>query len=480
MNTHDAPQLAATSAASGRLRQLMDVAIEALNLGAVDRGGAIPQGGPDQVALAVRDAIGTGLPLEGVGSETALRSVVRMFAALSVDPADPLCCAHLHVAPLDVAVAADVAVNVLNPSQDSWDQAPAGTALERILTGSLARLVFPANRRPDAVVTTGATESNLVAMLLARERTTPGRSLTLICSTDAHHSVSRAAWILGLAPPRLVPTTHRGALDHAQLERVLAASPGPHVVVATAGSTDHGAIDPLEEIAAVTHLHGAHLHVDAAYGGGLLFSERRRKALQGIESADTVSMDLHKFGWQPLAAGLLVVADAEQFDPLRLVADYLNAQDDQEAGLPDVLGRSIRTSRRPDILKVAVTFQALGRNGVGRLVDRCCDLAGELAELVSQHPELRLWAAPELSTVLFRPIAADRLLPEAGDRLVADIRRRLLHDGRVVLGRAAAPDRDGERRLWLKVTLLNPEIARYHLEQILHEVEAATALAAPV
>ncbi|WP_231631264.1 pyridoxal phosphate-dependent decarboxylase family protein, partial [Streptomyces clavuligerus] len=182
------------------------------------------------------------------------------------------------------------------------------------------------------------------------------------------------------------------------------------------------------------------LHVDAAYGGGLIFSDRHRALVDGLDRADSVSLDLHKMGWQPVAAGLFAVADRERLAPLALTADYLNAPDDTGAGLPDLLGRSLRTTRRPDILKVAVTLAALGREGLARLVDDSVNTARSFADRVAAHPRMELWDRPALTTVLFRPIGAD-------DGQIAAIRRTLLTEGRCVLGRARA---DG--RLWLKAT----------------------------
>jgi L-2,4-diaminobutyrate decarboxylase len=213
------------------------------------------------------------------------------------------------------------------------------------------------------------------------------------------------------------------------------------------------------------------LHVDAAYGGGLLFSSRRQ-LLDGIELADTVALDLHKFGWQPLPAGLLAVRSAALLRPLSLTADYLNADDDQEAGFPDLLGRSIRTSRRPDVLKIAVTFQALGWAGLAELTDRCLDAAVVAADLVEARPGLRLLDRPGISTVLFRPVAADLLEAALGNQLVTDVRRTLLTDGTAVLGRATVVE-DG--LVWLKLTLLNPDVSMAQLASVLDLVESAVA-----
>ncbi|MEU1176118.1 aminotransferase class V-fold PLP-dependent enzyme [Streptomyces sp. NPDC005820] len=484
----------------------------------------------------------------------------------------------MHCPPLAVATAADLAVSALNPSLDSWDQAPASSELEALVTRALAREVYPelskgaepcrhpAPQRgatshpaptaddarnpphpdarpsarpearnplhpdarpsarpearsplhpdarpsarpearsplhpdarpsahpearnpphpdarpsarpearnplhpdappsahpdapnpphPDALVTTGGTESNHLALLLARE--TLGPTVRLLCGSNAHHSLTRAAWLLGLPEPVVVPAP-AGTLDPAALDAALTAVPGPHLVAATAGTTDAGLIDPLPDIAARCAAHGARLHIDAAYGGGLLFSDRHRPLLAGLDAAHTVTLDLHKLGWQPVAAGLLAVRDPADLTALHQHADYLNADDDTEAGLPDLLGRSLRTTRRPDVLKIAVTLRTLGRHGLGALVDQVCDHARTFAALVRDHPGLELHAPPTISTVLFRPTGAP-------DTAVAEIRRRLLTDGHAVLGRARL---DG--RLWLKATLLNPHTSPHELAALL-------------
>ncbi|MFL6160637.1 MAG: pyridoxal phosphate-dependent decarboxylase family protein [Jatrophihabitantaceae bacterium] len=459
------PALAATPAGLDTLRVLTEVTISALREGRRRRQGPVPAGGPAAVAESVRARLPNILPERGVGADEALRRVVGVVAEGAADPADPLCAAHLHTAPLAVAAAADLAASVLNPSLDSWDQAPAAAELERLVTKAIAQLTYPGRRGADSLVTTGATESNLVALLLARERLGP--RLQVVCSIDSHHSVARAAWLLGLPPPIGVPTRN-GTMDLEALVELLAPIAGPPFVVATAGTTNRGAIDPINPIAELTHRRGGHLHVDAAYGGGLLFSSRRQ-LIDGIERADTVALDLHKFGWQPLPAGLLAVRAGELLGPLSLTADYLNAEDDQEAGYPDLLGRSIRTSRRPDVLKIAVTFQALGWSGLAELTDRCLAAAVTAADLIESRPALRLLDRPGISTVLFRPVAADLLSTDAGNELVTDIRRTLLTDGTAVLGRASNIE-DG--LVWLKLTLLNPDVSQAQLDRLLDLVES--------
>ncbi|MEU6116351.1 pyridoxal-dependent decarboxylase [Streptomyces sp. NPDC047117] len=543
--------------------------LDALHTGATERGGPLPAGGPESVAETVHHACAPLLPDTGTGPHAALHTVVRTLAAGAADPADPHCAAHLHCPPLALATAADLAASALNPSMDSWDQAPAASELEALTTRTLAHLVHPEGPGADALVTTGGTESNQLAVLLAREHAAkehaarehetrertarerentpeyaareretvrehagrtygtahdagrdhgarhtggqpgtplgerephrpcdrpghgpdhPGRPhicthphttthphpthtapaapagppLQVVCGANAHHSVHRAAWLLGLPAPVTVPTPD-GTLAPADLAATLERLAGrPLLVVATAGTTDSGAIDPLPALADIAAAHRARFHVDAAYGGPLLFSDAHRHLLTGLDRAHTVTLDLHKLGWQPVAAGFLAVPDARDLAPLDHRADYLNADDDTEAGLPDLLGRSLRTTRRPDILKIAVTLKALGRRGLADLVDRTVTAARTLADLVEARPALELHSHPTLTTVLFRPTGAD-------DTTIATIRRRLLHDGRAVLGRATTPT-----GLWLKATLLNPHAHPDDLHSLLDLVEGHT------
>lgn len=448
------PRLSAGAAGAERVRELVAVALDAVAGTAAARTGPVPAGGPPAVTAAMATALSGGLlPEHGIGEAAALDELTRLLTAGSVDPAHPWCAAHLHGPTLAVAAAADLVGSVLNPSLDSWDQAPAASALEGELTATLARLCLPAAAAPDAVVTSGGTESNLVGLLLAREH---GRT-RVVCGRNAHHSVARAAWLLGLPAPRVV------AAPHGRLRADDLALAGDEVVVATAGTTDTGAIDPLPEIARAARRAGAWLHVDASYGGAVLFSDDLAGRVAGLDQADSVALDLHKFGWQPIAAGVL--AAREPITALHVRADYLNAGDDTEAGIPDLLGRSLRTSRRPDCLKIAVTLRALGRQGLGRLVERCCALARQVAAQAERHSGLELWGEPELSTVLVRP---------RGGADVAAVRRLLLADGTAVVGRATV---DGQ--VWLKLTLLNPHATEADYRGLLDLVDATARRVSP-
>ncbi|PZT74548.1 MULTISPECIES: pyridoxal phosphate-dependent decarboxylase family protein [unclassified Streptomyces] len=455
------PPLAGTTTGPAALRPLLDTVLTALTEGALRRGGPLPAGGPDAVTPRTRTTLTPLIPDRGTGAHHALATLVETLTAGAADPADPLCAAHLHTPPLALAAAADLAASALNPSMDSWDQAPAASTLEAETTAALAAEIYPHHPAPDALITTGGTEANQLGLLLARERNGPVQTVT---GANAHHSITRAAWLLGLPEPLTVPAPH-GTIDLHALHDTLSRNHGhgPLLVTATAGTTDTGHIDPLTDIADLCAHHGAELHIDAAYGGPLLFSPTHRHLLDGLDRAHSVTFDLHKLGWLPASAGILAVPDHHHLHPLHHQAPYLNADDDTEAGLPDLLGRSLRTTRRPDALKIAVTLRALGRTGLADLVDRTCATAHTLADLITRTPGLDLYDRPTISTVLFRPTDAD-------DHTVATVRRTLLTRGHAVLGRTRT-----RGRLWLKATLLNPHTTPDDLHRLLGLVTHLTA-----
>ena len=172
----------------------------------------------------------------------------------------------------------------MNSSLDTFDQSAGGTFIERhLIDWTASRIGF--GRTADGVFTSGGSQSNLQALLLAREqaaaRGVPASEMRILTSTDSHFSIQKSARLLGLGDAVVVvPTDGRRRLDALALSRALAdcLSDGlaPVAVVATAGTTDFGAIDPLRAVAGLCRTYGAWFHVDAAYGGGLLVSTRRR------------------------------------------------------------------------------------------------------------------------------------------------------------------------------------------------------------
>ncbi|MQA25542.1 MAG: aminotransferase class V-fold PLP-dependent enzyme [Micromonosporaceae bacterium] len=453
--------------------------------------GPLPAGRPADVLAAASAALGPEtLPVDGVGAEAALRRLATLLTEHGLDLTHPSAAAHLQPPALSVAIAADLLASAGNASLDTYDSGPSAIAVERWLIGVLADLAR-LGPRADGVMTPGGSLSNLLGLLLARDAVAlrggvdarrhgvsrlPGP--VVFCSELSHFSVHRACAALGLGEGgvRPVPVDHRRRMrPEALRELLLSLGPDetPVAVVATAGTTDFGSVDPLPEIAEIAGSHGLWLHVDAAYGFGALFSDRLASRLTGLELADSITLDLHKLGWQPAAASVLLVSDAGAFTALDREVAYLNPADDVDAGYDGLLGRSLQTTRRPDAVKVAATLLAYGRAGLGRMVDACHDLARHAQRRIVAEPRLELVAPAELTTVVFRYCCGASSAIE--DRVNGALRRRLLESGEALIGRTSArvAGPGSPERVCLKLTLLNPTAGPADVDQLLDAVLTA-------
>jgi len=234
---------------------------------------------------------------------------------------------------------------------------------------------------------------------------------------------------------------------------------------ATAGTTDRGCIDPLEPIADVCDLEDVWLHVDAAYGCGLLVSPTRRHLLDGIERARSVTADFHKSFFQPVSSSALLVRDPADLRRASWHADYLNPEDADE---PNQVDKSLQTTRRFDALKLWTTLRASGAPAIGRAFDAVLDVTEQVHDHVRRHPELVLLAPTQLSTVLFR-WQPDGVSDAEADALVAPLRATLLAEGRVLIAKTVVDGRPAS-----KLTLLNPETTA---EQVVASLDHVVATA---
>jgi L-2,4-diaminobutyrate decarboxylase len=422
---------------------------------------------PEQAAKAVAD-VDLDRPLGDAGA--ALAEMSRLYLDDAVWFHEPSYAAHLNCPVVIPALLAEVFVSAVNSSLDTFDQSVGGTFVERHLVDwTNARIGF--GEGADGIFTSGGTQSNLQGLHLARDLAVasgadPG-ALRIFAGRDGHFSVQKAARVLGLGDGAivLVPTDGDRRMDAGALSRELAHCTDrglvPMAVVATAGTTDFGAIDPLREVAALAELYGAWLHVDAAYGGGLLASRRRRHLLAGIERADSVTVDYHKTWFQPVSSSALLVRDGAHLGHVTWHADYLNPQD---AAHPNQVDKSLQTTRRFDALKLWLTLRIMGPDQIGEYVDAVADLATDVAAHLHADPAIELAADPQLSTVVFRYRPAG-ITEGVADVLVPRIRTTLYERGTAMV---AATKVDG--RCWLKLTLLNPMATRDDILAITRQV----------
>ncbi len=406
--------------------------------------------------------------------------ILRTVVANSVAVSHPRTAAHLHCPPLLAALAAEVVISALNQSMDSFDQAPIATIVEqKMIRWLCSEAGLPATS--DGTFTSGGSQSNYMGLLLARDTFVkkqwnwsaqksglpPEASrLRILCSEVAHFTVEKSASQLGLGTDSVIRVE---VDDHFQMKtsalrsalRDLAAQGLlPMAVVATAGTTDFGSIDPLREIATIARAANTWLHVDAAYGGALLFSAEHRDKLGGIELADSVTVDFHKLFWQPIPCSAFLLRDSSQFDSIKLHADYLNPELHEEVGIPNLVTTSLLTSRRFDALKLWLSFQALGRDKLGAMIDRTVALAAHAAEVIRATPQLDLMAEPRLGTVVFRYLPSSTAVDP--DTLNSRIRQQLFDAGEAVIGHTRVRNIQ-----CLKFTCMNPAVGDTEMESLI-------------
>ncbi|GAB1335773.1 lysine decarboxylase DesA [Streptomyces sp. E-15] len=419
-------------------------------------------------ALAPRiDAIDLDRPL---GDTTAvLDELEDVYLRDAVYFHHPRYLAHLNCPVVIPAVLGEAVLSAVNSSLDTWDQSAGGTLIERRLVDwTAARIgLGPA---ADGVFTSGGSQSNLQALLLAREEAKSdslGR-LRILASEASHFSVCKSAKLLGLGPDSVitVPVDHDKrmrtvALAH-ELERCTGDGLIPMAVVATAGTTDFGSIDPLPEIAELCARYGVWMHVDAAYGCGLLASLKHRDRLDGIERADSVTVDYHKSFFQPVSSSALLVRDAATLRHATYHADYLNPRRMAQERIPNQVDKSLQTTRRFDALKLWLTLRTMGADGIGRLFDEVCDLAREGWRLLAADPRYDVVVEPTLSTLVFRYVPAAVTDPAAIDRANLHARKALFASGDAVVAGTRVAGRH-----YLKFTLLNPETTTADIAAVL-------------
>lgn len=436
---------------------------------------------PLQVAAALPQ---TNLcPEQGEALQTVLERVGRSIIQHSISVSHPTCIAHLHCPPLIPALAAEQLISATNQSMDSWDQSTAATLVEQQLTDWLCQL-YGYGSDADGTFTSGGTQSNFMGMLLARDAYAhnilawniqqqglppEANRFRILCSSASHFTIQQSAALLGLGHQAITVVEPD---DHYQLrgdavERAIADLKRqgliPIAIAATAGTTDFGSIDALPELADCAARHGLWFHIDAAVGGALMLSDRHRQKLTGIAAADSITVDFHKLFYQPISCGAFLVKARSHFDLLKLHADYLNPESNEAQGIPDLVTKSIQTTRRFDGLKLYVCLQALGRQGFASLIETTIELAQATARLIEGDQMLELATMPQINSVVFRYCPKS---PCNSNEINRQIRLSLLHQSHAVVAQTQVKD-----NVFLKFTLLNPRTQLSHVAELLDTIK---------
>ena len=344
-----------------------------------------------------------------------------LFAS-GFNTAHPGFMAYIPGGGLVTSALADWIVKTMNRYGTAYFAAPLLASLEqRVIQTFAAWVGFPTDS--GGVLTTGGSLANFTAVVTARRAKLPENFLSgvMYCSDQTHHSVMKAANLAGFSARniRVIETGPDCRLDVRRLQDQIAADRHakltPFLVIASAGTTNTGVVDPLRDIAALCRREGLWCHVDAAYGGFFVLTARGRASMQGLAEADSITLDPHKGLFLPYGTGCILVKDRDALIAAHeMRGDYMPDADRERAHL-DPFSLSVELSREHRGLKVWLPLMLHGAEAFVEALDEKLDLARQAYDALSNIPELEVLAPPTLSIVAFR-VRADSASEETVNR----------------------------------------------------------------
>lgn len=458
---------------------------------------------PDTAAGETARRLGLELPVEGEPLAKLLDDC-RTIIDASRHNGHPRFLAYVASPATAPGAFADLIASALNPSVTSWRSSPAATEVERLVVRWLGLLVgYDADAR--GLLTSGGSLANLTALLIAQRTQSDGDAarkglwnsaspMTIYASDQIHMSIPKAADILGIGRDqvRVVSSDSRFRIDVAALrehiERDLKAGLKPFCIAASAGTVNTGAIDPLAEIADVAAEFGLWFHVDGAYGALGALDERKRLLFAGLERADSVSLDPHKWLFTPVDCGCLLFRDTSAARAAFSAneADYIKVHglaDDEAFAFWDY---GMELSRRFRALKIWMTLRYYGARRIAAVISENNSLAAYMADQVAAAEDFELLAPVELSICCFRYVpesmrakllkaSESELVPLNAhlDKLNAAIMHSVQRGGRAYLSNATV-----NGKFALRACITNFRTTRTDIDETLEVVRAAARLAA--
>jgi len=392
--------------------------------------------------------------------------------------------AHLNCPILIPAILGDTIATIVNTAIETWDQSTSGTLIEQELIQWICQAFQLPTESSDGIFTSGGTQSNFMALLMARDHyafhemginikqngfSNDIHRFRIFCSEKAHYSIKKNAALLGLGYDAVIPVAVDEAfrMDTKALElaivQELEQGNIPIAVVATTGTTDFGSIDPVETISTIAKKHKMWLHVDGAYGGCFVFTNSHQQRLDAVKYADSVTIDFHKTFFQPVCSSAFLVRNKDCFKYVSYYADYLNPKETKDAAEPNLVAKSIQTTRRFDALKLWFTKHMVGAETIAGFLETVHERANDAYQLLKAAQCFEVLHEPELSTVVFRyKIHTMSLHPKAHDAVNLYIKKKLFSSGQ-----ASVASTKVNGVVYLKFTLLNPKTTVEDLEHII-------------
>ena len=367
-------------------------------------------------------------PEESRSASQVIEEAAREIFPIALRLDHPRCFGFIPSQPTWPGVLADFMIAGFNINQCSWLTSSGPSQLELVVIDWFRRWIgYPESA--GGLLTSGGSAANLDALVAAREAANHPERASLYMSDQSHSALIKAARVIGIRPEciRMIPTDGRFRMDMDALVETVAedraAGLSPIAVCANAGTSSSGAIDPLEAMADYCEAQGIWLHVDAAHGGFAIVTEEGKKVLSGIECADSIVLDAHKWFFQPYEVGGLMVKDVRTLE--RVFAGKCDILQDTIWGAdhPNFSDRGLQLSRSVRALKIWMSVQTFGMAAFRRAVSHGMELAHRIEEYVEESPILEMLTPPVLGIACFRVSPADT---DLGEEVLEEINRTVL------------------------------------------------------
>ena len=372
--------------------------------------------------------LGGSPPEVGRPAEDVLEQAVRDVLCYAARLDHPRFFGFIPSSPTWPGVVADFLASGFNINSCTWLVSSGTGQLELVVTGWMRDWIgYP--ETAGGLLTSGGSAASVEAMVTAREAAGHPEQPTVYMSDQSHSALKRAALIAGVRREcvRLVPSGEDFRMDVDELARMVAKDRRrglrPIAVCANAGTSGTGAVDPLTALAEYCERQGVWLHVDAAYGGFAAITDEGAACLEGIERADSVGMDAHKWFFQPYEAGALMVKDRQHLENAFAVGHDVLQDTVWGANHPNFSDRGQQLSRAARALKIWMSVQTFGMARFRAAVQNGLDLARRAGEFLEAHPMLELMTPVSLGIVCFRVNPAGRACDE---ETLDSINRRVL------------------------------------------------------
>jgi aromatic-L-amino-acid decarboxylase len=376
-----------------------------------------------------------------------------------------------------VAAVADLLASVLNQNVTAWRSGPAAVAIEHTVVSWLAQAIGCPNFHGH--LTGGGSSANLMGLALAREAKAPANEKgtapgsVVYASDEVHMSIPKAVALLGIGREnvRRIPADASFRMIPSELDKHmrqdLAAGKTPVAVVASAGTVSTGAIDPLGDIAEIAHRNGAWFHIDGAYGALAAIAERDKFA--GLELSDSMSLDPHKWLYQPLDCGCLLYRSSHAAQrAFSHTGDYARSLSADPVEGFAFFEESLELSRRFRALKLWLSLRYHGLAAFRESIRKDLAQAQRLAESIRREPQLELLAPVALSAVCFRHRGTRQPSGEDLNRFNASLLKRVVERGRVYLSNATL-----HGKFCLRACIVNHRTTDADVDSVVPEVLAA-------